>query len=366
MPNFDQSRSGVPVPAQRARPPPDVAHGGAVPQTAVQPQPMPRTYSAYEVSQADYRRTGSIDAVDPTGGMYRIHSETSLDRSNFTASDGAPTPSYDDVIFHDDSALFRSTTIPARPVIDPWDVPTTIPVDPWGAPQPVAAPRTVQSPLEQGERDSVLSMVPPRGVPPALPPLPTADISINSIIAGGARGPPPPIPSTRPVGIPLTADVDSVAPVSDSVAAPVPFPRPFQAVADMSESSAPHSNVSQFSDSPLQFSPTDSFGVIPSEFENDFVVPQPSIPPRPRAAPVAVRPSPENGTESVHPPPPVSVVMGPSAILPPSIPARSIPPPIPQRGVPPPVPQTPPVGGIPQLPPVPSAPQIPPRQGNSS
>lgn len=228
-----RSTDAGPIPAQRTRP-----------AVAAQPQPMPRTKSAYEVNEAAYDTAGYSE-ISGTGGnptMQRNFSETNLAARASTVNTASTTP-----------------TIPAR---------------------------QFESKGSQ-DRSELTREVPPAPVPAPRPPVATTDFNPFGNVSPPAReeaasvqltsrGAPPPIPSVRPNGElpPPTRPVDAWQPVND----------------------------------------------------NDVGV----IPPRPKAAPVAVKQDmPARPADNIPP------IPARAAVAPPPIPSRS--------GVPP--------GNIPQIPP---------------
>lgn len=268
--------------------------------SATNPQPMPRTKSAFDV--------GHDEPSDPSDfpPLIRNQSDTSLDAR--------------------DADLFRQRPPHVPEPLGP----------PQGRPVPVPAARTVpvrtpsvQSAANEGEdQDSWVSLPPPKSLPPLLP----QEIG---------RGPPPPVPSSRPVGAPgpcfpsqlenapmpaprrdIRQDFDAVDPPVkptrpiSSFAGAVPTPFAAEMFAKPGQNSSPTADLIM----PSQISVANHNDPQKGESAPLFVDdPIPNIPPRPRVVPA--RP----------------------LVGAPAIPARS---------------SVPPVQGPP--------PQIPPRQGTSS
>lgn len=239
---------------------------------------MPRAKSAYNVNDNNFGSSALTAA--PT--IPRNQSETNLEQT---------------------AEQFRSpATINMDGLNSAWDQ------------QQAAAPKYPSLPslnsIEKTESVDVddneeVSHPPPQTLPPSLP-------------SGFNRGPPPPVPSARPVGA-VPPPVPPSRPAPDPVATvPVPGPRPpvLPTVAPGEPKTA-------------QSVLDEAFNVVPSADGYTGGSEMPYIPPRPKAMPVG--------------PPP--------ADLPPSGP-----PPIPTRTAPPPIPTRTPMG----------VPQIPPRQGTGS
>lgn len=267
---------------------------------ATNPQPMPRTKSAFDV--------GHEEPIIPPNflPLVRNQSDTSLDA-------------------RDADLVWQRPPLVPEPLV------------PLSRPVPVPAARTVpvrtpsvHSTANEGEdQDNWVSLPPPKSLPPVLP-------------QEFGRGPPPPVPSSRPVGAPGPSippqgeNPPTAAPRRDvrqdlSFDAADPPVKPMRPISSFA-GAVPTPFAAEMFAKPAQFSsPTDDLKLLSqissATDDNDerstplFVTdPIPSIPPRPRAVPPAR--------------PPVGV---------PAIPARS---------------SVPPVQGPPPL--------IPPRQGTSS
>lgn len=270
------------------------------------PQPMPRTKSAFDVGHEEPN-------IPPNFlPLVRNQSDTSLDA-------------------RDVEIIRQRPPLVPEPLVPEPLVPQCRPVPvPAARTVPVRTPSVPSAGNEGEDQDSWVSLPPPKSLPPVLP-------------QEFGRGPPPPVPSSRPVGAPgscVPSQLESPpmpAPRRDvrqdlSLDAADPPVKPTRPVSSLPGAVPTPFAAEMFSRPAQYYSPTDDLKILSqiSSATDDYPQkdettplfvddPMPSIPPRPRAAPSR---------------PPVGA---------PAIPARS---------------SVPPVQGPPPL--------IPPRQGTSS